>query len=161
MDISANRRTSISSQSLICSLSCRALDVAAMQRSFARLMQRHAVFRTTFENQNRRSIQIEHKDMPLAYHVIDIRHLPVNQQTVEVEKALFENMQRPFDLRRDSLLRIVLIRRGVEDHLLAITTHHLVFDGWPHSPFSIKNSQNFITQKFLLSRSISQSCRFN
>ena len=36
----------------------------------------------------------------------------------------------PFDLAAGPALRADLLRLGVEDHLLALTFHHLVFDGW-------------------------------
>src|SRR6185369_3509997 len=37
---------------------------------------------------------------------------------------------RPFDLARGPLLRGVVLRLAAEDHLLALTLHHIVSDGW-------------------------------
>src|SRR5207253_9574922 len=36
----------------------------------------------------------------------------------------------PFDLARDPLLRATLLRLGDADHILALTIHHIVCDGW-------------------------------
>ena len=38
--------------------------------------------------------------------------------------------RRPFDLTRGPLLRAVLFRLGEREHVLALTLHHIVFDGW-------------------------------
>lgn len=37
---------------------------------------------------------------------------------------------RPFDLVQGPLIRAVLLRLSPEDHLVALTLHHIVSDGW-------------------------------
>ena len=43
---------------------------------------------------------------------------------VDVEVA------RPFDLTSGRLMRLVLVRLADEDHVLLVTMHHIVSDGW-------------------------------
>ena len=39
-------------------------------------------------------------------------------------------MHAPFDLRKGPLIRGRLIRVGAQEHVLLMTVHHIVFDGW-------------------------------
>ncbi|HEY1917834.1 MAG TPA: amino acid adenylation domain-containing protein [Streptosporangiaceae bacterium] len=41
-----------------------------------------------------------------------------------------DELGRPFDLARGPLLRVCLVRLGAEEHVLVITVHHAVFDGF-------------------------------
>src|SRR5207302_6514279 len=38
--------------------------------------------------------------------------------------------QRPFDLARGPVWRAMLLALGPEDHVLLVTLHHIVSDGW-------------------------------
>jgi hypothetical protein len=44
--------------------------------------------------------------------------------------VLADELSRPFDLAAGPLFRARLLRLGREDHVLAVTVHHSVFDGW-------------------------------
>src|ERR1051326_9231687 len=39
----------------------------------------------------------------------------------------------PFNLARGPLLRVTLLRLGEEEHVLLLTMHHIVSDGWSMS----------------------------
>ncbi|MDZ4343688.1 MAG: amino acid adenylation domain-containing protein [Candidatus Binatia bacterium] len=41
-----------------------------------------------------------------------------------------EEARRPFDLSRGPLVRATVIRLGEDDHVLVLTMHHIVSDGW-------------------------------
>src|SRR5205085_5764539 len=41
-----------------------------------------------------------------------------------------EEAQRPFDLTRGPLMRVTLLQLGAEEHMLLLTTHHIISDGW-------------------------------
>ena len=47
-----------------------------------------------------------------------------------MEKAVFEDARRPFDLTRGPMLRTGLLRLAAEEHILLLTTHHIVCDYW-------------------------------
>ncbi len=44
-------------------------------------------------------------------------------------------IQRPFDLTQGPLLRATLVRLADEEHVLLLTMHHIVSDGWSHGVF--------------------------
>ncbi|MFD8639342.1 amino acid adenylation domain-containing protein [Streptomyces zaomyceticus] len=63
--------------------------------------------------------------------------LPVRRiEEADVEAAVAEAAGHRFDLEREIPLRAVLLAVGAEDdHVLAITVHHMAFDGWSVAPF--------------------------
>src|SRR5207249_248913 len=51
------------------------------------------------------------------------------RETLVQDLAAIE-LRRPFDLERGPLIRPRLVRLGENDHLLMVTRHHIVTDGW-------------------------------
>ena len=47
-----------------------------------------------------------------------------------VLRELRAEAARPFDLNRGPLIRTTLLRRGSTEHVLLVTMHHIVSDGW-------------------------------
>jgi amino acid adenylation domain-containing protein len=102
------------------------LDVDALQRAIVILAHRHEALRTVIE---------VHDDEPAAVvldaPVVDfeILELPGASES-EVSARLAELARRPFDFTRDPLLRAAVLVLGVQDTVLLLETHHMVFDGW-------------------------------
>jgi amino acid adenylation domain-containing protein len=107
-----------------------ALDVAALGRSFDALIARHATLRTTFHEVGGKPVQQIQPALSFALTEIDLRSLPpaVREQQLALQtRAQFE---QPFDLERGPLLRAALFALADEQHLLLITLHHIITDGW-------------------------------
>ena len=66
--------------------------------------------------------------MPLT--VQDLRALPEAERESEARRLLQEESQRPFDLAQGPLLRGCLLRLGEQEHILLVTLHHIISDGW-------------------------------
>src|SRR5262249_23576204 len=60
----------------------------------------------------------------------DISHLPQEQREQEVLRLAAEATRKPFDLTRGPLFRATLIDLGTNEHMLLLTMHHIVSDGW-------------------------------
>jgi hypothetical protein len=105
------------------------LDVAALQRSLDDLVRRHAVLRSRFEEAARRAVRRIDPASHVPLTEIDLRHLSEADQPAAVRDLLSEHVNRVFDLQAGPLLRAALLRLGDEVHVLAITVHHIVFDG--------------------------------
>ena len=60
----------------------------------------------------------------------DLRELPANEAEFQTLRVVTQEARRPFDLSQGPLHRVTLFRLGDEEHLLLITFHHIVFDGW-------------------------------
>ena len=57
-------------------------------------------------------------------------HFHNELRKTELRELLAMEAQRPFDLTRGPLLRVVLWELGAEEHLLQVTLHHIIADGW-------------------------------
>ena len=65
--------------------------------------------------------------------IADLRQLPRPARDSEIERLAVDFARRPFDLERDWLIRACLIQADREDHVLLLTMHHIVSDGWSMS----------------------------
>ena len=106
------------------------LDIPALERAFNAIVQRHESLRTTFCVVDGEPRQVVHSAMRFELRVVDLRHEPpARRQTRTVELAT-EDARRPFDLERGPLLRCAVVTRSLVDHVLLLSLHHIVADGW-------------------------------
>jgi amino acid adenylation domain-containing protein len=104
-----------------------ALDAVALKWSLDRLSSRHESLRTVFESVEGTPFQrISDPQTPFALRHADLRH-----ETADVvARTYMEEVGRPFDLVEGPPIRGLLIREDEDRHLLVITVHHIVSDGW-------------------------------
>ncbi len=62
--------------------------------------------------------------------VDDLRRLPDGERERRALELITAEVQRPFDLAAGPPLRLRLLRTAPEEHLLLLTVHHIVSDGW-------------------------------
>ncbi|WP_439862469.1 non-ribosomal peptide synthase/polyketide synthase [Pseudomonas antarctica] len=104
-----------------------ALDIAALEQAFNHLISRHESLRTTFVADNERPRQVIAEQAPLTL-VVEALESPPDEATI---KAFVEHETRQlFDLQRGPLLRVRLLRLADDEHVLVLTQHHIVSDGW-------------------------------
>jgi hypothetical protein len=68
-----------------------------------------------------------------AFTEVPIEKVDLSNKEAREEKArewAVEEAQRPFDLGEGPLMRVKLLRLGEQDHVLLVTMHHIVSDGW-------------------------------
>jgi amino acid adenylation domain-containing protein/thioester reductase-like protein len=106
------------------------LNVAALKQSLQEIVQRHEALRTTFAIVSGEPLQVIAPVLALTVPLVDLCQLPEATQEVEVERLAIESAQQPFDLARGPLLRATLLQLGEAEHVLLVTMHHIVSDGW-------------------------------
>ncbi|MES1242476.1 MAG: amino acid adenylation domain-containing protein, partial [Acidobacteriota bacterium] len=106
------------------------LDVPALAEALRRLVRRHEVLRTTFDQADGRPFQVivEIADLPLP--VVDLTALPAERRGAESLAHLRTESLRPFDLQAGPLLRALLVRMEERDWRAFFNLHHIVADGW-------------------------------
>ncbi|GAB2776620.1 non-ribosomal peptide synthetase [Streptomyces chlorus] len=106
------------------------LDVPALTAALRALVERHEALRTTFDTVDGHGVQIVHPapDVPLPLH--DLSGTARTDRAARLEELLKAERARTFDLRRGPLLHAGLIRLSDEEHVLTLTLHHIVTDGW-------------------------------
>jgi amino acid adenylation domain-containing protein len=75
-------------------------------------------------------VQVVAAPAPLNLPVTDLRELPLHEREAQLEEILKREAHEPFDLARGPLLRVGLVRQADEEHVLLVTMHHVVSDGW-------------------------------
>jgi hypothetical protein len=106
------------------------LDVPALEQTFTEIVRRHEALRTTFELIEVTPVQVVSAPEPRAIPLIDLGHLPAGEREAEAERLAREETLRPFDLTRGPLMRGLLLRLEESVHLVVVTMHHIVSDGW-------------------------------
>ena len=106
------------------------LNLDALRRSLNEIVRRHESLRTTFRTNNGSAVQVIAPPQPLSCEVIDLTGLPVAERRPEAQRLADEESQQPFDLTRGPLFRVKLVRLAEEEHLLLLTMHHIISDGW-------------------------------
>jgi len=104
------------------------LNAEALQRSLNEIVRRHEILRTSFSWKDGAPVQVVTSELSLAMPVRDLSSSPNREQ--EVQKLALEEARKPLDLERGPLVRAQLLRLGAEDHILLLTMHHIMFDGW-------------------------------
>ncbi|MFY0567266.1 non-ribosomal peptide synthase/polyketide synthase [Archangium lansingense] len=107
-----------------------ALDVRAMEQGLSTVVNRHEALRTTFREEGEVSVQIVHPPAAMELPLTDLSTLPEAEREATARRLAVEEAHRPFDLRRGPLFRAHLLRLAPEHHVLLVTMHHIVSDGW-------------------------------
>ncbi|NUT79017.1 non-ribosomal peptide synthase/polyketide synthase [Pseudomonas sp. C1C7] len=104
------------------------LNPAALQQSFDVLLERHQSLRSRFVEDDGQVLQTLASVSSLAIEQHDLRNEP--QPFESAMKKVDAEIARPFDLQHGPLLRVSLLQLDAEDHVLVLTLHHIVTDGW-------------------------------
>ena len=106
------------------------LDVPALAAALDGMAVRHEALRTSFPLRDGQPVQAIAPAVDLAPPGIDLRGLPGAAREAEARRLALEEGTAPFDLARGPLVRARLLALGPEEHLLLLTLHHAISDGW-------------------------------
>ncbi|MBD2535168.1 hypothetical protein H6G97_39475 [Nostoc flagelliforme FACHB-838] len=106
------------------------LDITALHQSLNEIVRRHEILRTTFLTIDGQPIQVIATDASLNLPIIDLQHLSTAYQETEIVRLATHEAMQPFSLELGPLLRVNLIKINSLDHVLLVTMHHIVSDGW-------------------------------
>jgi amino acid adenylation domain-containing protein len=106
------------------------LDVEALGRALEAIQQRHEVLRSTYSVDDGNPVQVIEPRRTASLPIVDLGAIAEAAQEAEVLRLVDQEARSPFDLARGPLLRASLFRLGVQEHILLVTVHHIVFDAW-------------------------------
>ncbi|HLL83363.1 MAG TPA: condensation domain-containing protein, partial [Longimicrobium sp.] len=107
-----------------------ALDLAALQRALGEIVRRHEALRTVFTEVDGSPVQVIAPAGGFALAVEDLSGLAEADRGAAVERRAGEEARRAFDLSAGPLFRAALLRVAREEHVLLLSMHHIVSDGW-------------------------------
>ncbi len=105
------------------------LDIVALKKSIEEIVRRHEAWRTSFSIIDGEPLQIVHPPFAVDFPIADLRNLTSGLRQSEALRLAREDARKPFDLTKCPLFRLRLIRLEEEEYRLAITAHHMIFDG--------------------------------
>ena len=106
------------------------LDLAALAHSLNAIVARHAVLRSTFPSIEGQPVQLVAPTLRLPLPLLDLSDVPAPERAAAAERLMRAAVRQPFDLAHGPLLRACLLRQHAAAHMLLLTMHHIVADGW-------------------------------
>jgi amino acid adenylation domain-containing protein len=107
-----------------------ALNIPVLVQALNAIVQRHEVLRTNFlATSGTPSLHIA-PNRSITLPMVDLRSLNPLEQDAEIRTITTQSAQTPFNLATDPLLRGLLLWCDRDDHVLLLTLHHIVADGW-------------------------------
>ncbi|HET6976572.1 MAG TPA: amino acid adenylation domain-containing protein [Pyrinomonadaceae bacterium] len=106
------------------------LSIAALESTLNEMTRRHEVLRTTFTRVGGKPEQFIGAVRPRPLPVIDLVGLTAEQRETAVQNAIREDARTPFDLVLGPLVRQHVLRVTEDEHVVLLTMHHIVTDGW-------------------------------
>jgi amino acid adenylation domain-containing protein len=112
------------------------LDVTALERSLNEIVRRHEALRTTFTVVDGQPLQVIAPRLTVSVPLLDLQALPLGEHQVQVNQLAVEEAYGSFDLGQGPLFRTKLLRLAQEEHVLLLTQHHIISDGWSLGRFA-------------------------
>lgn len=106
------------------------LNITALQQSLNEILKRHEVWRTTFKLVNGEPVQEIAPQLTWDLPIINLEYLSGKDWESEVKQLVAEEAKKPFHLAKEPLVRASLLRLSQEEHVLLVTMHHIITDGW-------------------------------
>ncbi|MBQ4880453.1 amino acid adenylation domain-containing protein [Pseudoalteromonas luteoviolacea] len=107
------------------------LDSDALQRAFNTILLRHESLRTCFiAADDGEPIQQLREDVDFQVALTDLSTFAQEQQDERIAEIVSAEADKPFDLARDVMLRVQLLKLAPQEHILLATMHHIASDGW-------------------------------
>ncbi|TRT96054.1 MAG: amino acid adenylation domain-containing protein [Microcystis aeruginosa Ma_OC_LR_19540900_S633] len=105
------------------------LNQKALEQSLQEICDHHEVLRTNFVTIGGQPTQVIQTTRE-TISVVDLQDLPIHEQEEKTQQLKQKQATQPFDLAKESLIRITLVVLSETEHLLLVCMHHIISDGW-------------------------------
>jgi amino acid adenylation domain-containing protein len=106
------------------------LNIAKLEASLAEILRRHEILRSQICATDARPMQITAAPPEFKLHFSDLRLLTRVELDDEIRGRISAEGERQFDFSVGVFLRAVLLQIRNDEHILILTTHHIVSDAW-------------------------------
>ncbi|MED4388483.1 condensation domain-containing protein, partial [Bacillus mobilis] len=108
------------------------LDIARVKESLSLLSEKYGVLRTAIvlPKKGDKPLQVVLRKREIELNVIDLTDCTSGEKNKKIEQVQQEDLQRGFDLQKDSLVRMTIIKLSPNAHLALWSLHHIILDGW-------------------------------
>ncbi|AFH63622.2 amino acid adenylation domain-containing protein [Paenibacillus caseinilyticus] len=106
-------------------------DLDKFELSVESLVRRHEIFRSNvYTGWRERPLQVIFRSKTGLFRRVDLRGMSGAEQQEAIGRITREDQERGFDLTRDPLMRVTVLRTGDESYRFIWSTHHILMDGW-------------------------------
>lgn len=106
------------------------LHLPALEHSLQAVVRRHDVLRTRFVQVDGQPVQQIDPALDVTLSITELQNLAGAEQADEVQRLAIAAAHTVFDVTAAPLFRLHLLRLGDTDHILLLTMHHIISDGW-------------------------------
>lgn len=107
-----------------------ALDRLVLEKSLQKLIERHGPLHTTFVATENGCRQRVHPNPQFSLSFFDLTHWAEVDQLQSAQDVFHDDLNKPFDLAADLMLRGTLVQCAQDDYRLLLVIHHIASDGW-------------------------------
>jgi non-ribosomal peptide synthetase component F/acyl carrier protein len=104
-------------------------DAEAMRRAWERIVERHEILRTRYDQPGDEPVQIVDPPARFELRTVSVADLPAAGREERAGQIAAWERDRPFDLAVEHPLRVTLIAVGEDLHFLVVHMHHIACDG--------------------------------
>ena len=107
-----------------------ALDREMLALTIRDIVAHHAALRTSFTVTAGAPRAIVSSDTAVEVEYFDLRDHSLEAKASAADELTYAHQRQPFDLSRGPLIRVAIIALAHDDHVLLVTQHHIITDGW-------------------------------
>ncbi|UKO99560.1 class I SAM-dependent methyltransferase [Nostoc sp. UHCC 0870] len=104
------------------------LNLACFQSALQQLIEYHEALRTTLSTDGNTLCIVSRLTIDIP--IIDLSALELSERDIKLAKLLKQEVEQPFDLEHGPLFRAKIIKLHPDQHLVTLTAHHIICDGW-------------------------------
>ncbi|WP_416654228.1 amino acid adenylation domain-containing protein [Bacillus amyloliquefaciens] len=118
------------------------LQHTLLKQAVQHIVGRHEALRTVIHVDD--EVQQVQERINAEIPVIDFTGYPEEQRETEIQKWLTEDAKRPFHFQEQKpLFRIHVLTSAQDEHLIVLTFHHIIADGWSIAVFVQELESNY------------------
>ncbi|MEN8443422.1 MAG: amino acid adenylation domain-containing protein, partial [Cyanobacteria bacterium J06555_13] len=106
------------------------LNIQALKAALSAIVNRHEILRTSFPCVSNQPTQCIHPEATFDIELIDLQNIKAGTQEAVLQQQLQESAIAPFDLEIAPPIRSNLWQLSVTEHMLLLTMHYIIADGW-------------------------------
>jgi amino acid adenylation domain-containing protein len=112
------------------------LNQSFLETSLKSIVKRHGSLRTVFSTVDGQPIQVITSEPETVLSIVDLQTSPTDTLEAAIIELLKTCAIKPFDLVSGPLFKVLLVQLNADEHILAITMHHVISDQWSMGVFT-------------------------
>ncbi|XLS29490.1 non-ribosomal peptide synthase/polyketide synthase [Flavobacteriaceae bacterium M23B6Z8] len=118
-----------------------ALDTDSLKKSFEEVFSSHRILQTYFSEDG--ETLVFDKSQSISFLSIDLSEEDDDKRELKYRKLVEEDLDTSFDFNHGHLIRWKLVKMSAEQHIMLLSAHHSIADGWSCALIIRELAQNY------------------